>query len=213
MSNESLGDKFIETFREEALELLGTLESTLLELEDRPDDKDLVSAVFRVMHTIKGSAAMFGLDRISAFAHDVETILTALREGKIPVSSELIGNTLIARDMILSMLEDSQGATSGMTSEMVVFLESFRESVGYKSEGISAAPQSPERAQNAGKPSIWYIRFYPGKDAFRRGANPLALLAELEKFGSLVCIPDFENVPPLSSLECEDCLTGWHVFL
>lgn len=41
-------DTFVDTFREEALELLGTLESTLLELEEHPEDKELLSAVFRV---------------------------------------------------------------------------------------------------------------------------------------------------------------------
>ncbi|HNQ96882.1 MAG TPA: Hpt domain-containing protein, partial [Treponemataceae bacterium] len=98
-------NQFMETFREEAFELLGTLESNLLELEERPDDTELLSAVFRVMHTIKGSSAMFGFDRISAFSHEVESILSALRDGKIAVTAELIGNTLVSRDMILEMLE------------------------------------------------------------------------------------------------------------
>ncbi|HPX47535.1 MAG TPA: Hpt domain-containing protein, partial [Treponemataceae bacterium] len=91
-------DQFIETFKEEALELLGNLEAALLDLEESPQDKELLSAVFRVMHTIKGSAAMFGLEKISGFAHEVESILSALRDGKITVSKELIGHTLLARD-------------------------------------------------------------------------------------------------------------------
>lgn len=72
-------NQFIETFREEAFELLGSLESRLLELEECPEDPELLSAVFRVMHTIKGSAAMFGLERIAGFSHDVESILVAAR--------------------------------------------------------------------------------------------------------------------------------------
>jgi two-component system chemotaxis sensor kinase CheA len=97
-------DQFVETFREEAYELLGSLEASLLELEAAPQDKELLSAVFRVMHTIKGSAAMFGLDRISAFAHEVESVLSALRDGKLPFSPSIIDYTLRSRDIILNML-------------------------------------------------------------------------------------------------------------
>ena len=122
MSRES----FIETFREEALELLGTLESTLLDLEEHPDDKELLAAVFRVMHTIKGSSAMFGLDAISRFAHEVESILTALREGRIAVSRDLMNHTLRARDIILEMLESDDGGQSAPQEEIDAFIEYFR---------------------------------------------------------------------------------------
>ena len=62
-----------EAFVEEAHELLAELENSLLELEETPDDKELVGRVFRAMHTIKGSGAMFGFDDIAAFTHEVET--------------------------------------------------------------------------------------------------------------------------------------------
>jgi len=58
-------DKHREAFKEEASELLGELEISLLELEDTPEDSELISRVFRAMHTIKGSGAMFGFTRIS----------------------------------------------------------------------------------------------------------------------------------------------------
>ena len=53
-------DQYKEAFREEAYELLTELESSLLELEETPDDMDIIGRVFRAMHTIKGSGAMFG---------------------------------------------------------------------------------------------------------------------------------------------------------
>ena len=63
-----------EVYREEAHELLAELESSLLELEQSPSDEDLIAGIFRAMHTIKGSGAMFGFDNIAAFTHDIETI-------------------------------------------------------------------------------------------------------------------------------------------
>jgi two-component system chemotaxis sensor kinase CheA len=254
-------NKFIETFKEEALELLGTLEEKLLELEEQPEDKELLSAVFRVMHTIKGSAAMFGLDRISSFSHEVESILSALRDGKLQFSKALIGNTLLARDLILGMLESPEESAGPMTDELTSFLEEFRKDVGFAAgaqDSGSAAPaasagsaSSPQAAQpksgvsengapdhgagvpaaaasgaggasgldagtnrrNRGAEETWHITFKPGKDLFRRGANPLSVIAELEKLGECVRIPLFADVPNLSSLDPEDCLTGWEIFL
>ncbi|WP_315707374.1 MULTISPECIES: Hpt domain-containing protein, partial [unclassified Bradyrhizobium] len=55
-----------EVFRQEASELLEALEGTLLDLGQRPEDKELVDTAFRALHTIKGSGAMFGFDQVAA---------------------------------------------------------------------------------------------------------------------------------------------------
>jgi len=60
-------EQFKEAFREEAIELLNQLEAKLLELEANPKDAETVSSVFRTMHTIKGSSAMFGFESITRF--------------------------------------------------------------------------------------------------------------------------------------------------
>ncbi len=213
-------DSFIETFREEALELLGTLESTLLELEEHPDDMELLSAVFRVMHTIKGSAAMFGLEKISHFAHEVESILTALREGRIAVSRDLIDRTLQSRDIILELLDEGTVGPAELSPELNTFLEEFRTSCGYsgeeKSETViikhtpagSPAPKKPE-----GESHTWRIVFKPGPDVFARGANPLLILNELKELGDSVCIPIFDQVGGLTDFNPEECVTAFELFL
>jgi two-component system, chemotaxis family, sensor kinase CheA len=214
-------DKFIETFKEEAFELLGTLESTLLELEENPGDKELLSAVFRVMHTIKGSAAMFGLDLVSSFSHEVESILSALRDGKIAVSKELIGDTLISRDLILGMLESGGTGIGPMPPDLVNFLREFKEKVGFEAAQAVKTPAEPtpevvtQEQQKTGRPSsdTWHIVFKPGPDTFRRGSNPLALVNELRGLGESVCIPVLDGVPPLSALDPENCYASWEIFL
>ena len=91
-------DKHKETFKEEAHELLGELETSLLELEESPDNTELVGRVFRAMHTIKGSGSMFGFDDIAKFTHEIETVFDLVRNGKIPVTKETdTGNTIGAR--------------------------------------------------------------------------------------------------------------------
>ena len=117
--SESL-DKIAEIFLSEANDLLDKLEEYLLELEQNPDDMDNISAVFRSMHTIKGSAGMFGYDAISRFTHEAETTFDEVRNGRVAVSSELITLTLQARDHIREMLENDNSPAIAAESERLI---------------------------------------------------------------------------------------------
>lgn len=96
-------------FKEEARELLSELEASLLKVEESPEDKEPVNSVFRAMHTVKGSGAACGFTDIAKFAHEVETVLDLVRNGKVAVTKELINLTLSARDTILLMLDTPDG--------------------------------------------------------------------------------------------------------
>src|SRR5690242_6680120 len=98
-------DKYRQAFQEEARELLAELESALLELDGKRDDRELVGRAFRALHTIKGSGAMFGFDDISTFAHDLENAFDRLRSGQLAVTGSLINLALAAEDQIKTMLD------------------------------------------------------------------------------------------------------------
>ena len=102
-------DMTTQVFKEEAYELLGELETSLLELEDVPDDMDIINRVFRALHTIKGSGSMFGFEAIAEFTHEVETVFDSVRNGELPISKPLLTLALSARDHIYSMLESPSG--------------------------------------------------------------------------------------------------------
>ncbi|TIH19876.1 chemotaxis protein CheA [Marinifilum sp. JC120] len=102
-------DMTTQVFKEEAYELLGELETSLLELEDVPDDMDIINRVFRALHTIKGSGSMFGFEAIAEFTHEVETVFDMVRNGELAISKNLLTLSLSARDHIYSMLESSSG--------------------------------------------------------------------------------------------------------
>src|SRR6185369_8516270 len=102
-------DNYKLAFQEEARELLGELESALLELNVRRDDRDVVGRVFRALHTIKGSGAMFGFDDIAAFSHGLETAFDLLRTGQLSATSDLINLTFAAGDQIKTMLDSAAG--------------------------------------------------------------------------------------------------------
>jgi chemotaxis protein histidine kinase CheA len=82
-------------FISEAHEQVAAIEELLLKLEDAPKDRELLDALFRCAHTVKGSAGIFGLDAVVGFTHHVETLLDRLREGEINLTPEL--STLLLR--------------------------------------------------------------------------------------------------------------------
>jgi two-component system chemotaxis sensor kinase CheA len=99
-----MSNEFAEIFQEEAKELLEHLEQDLLDLEDDPENSDIIDRVFRTMHTIKGSGAMFGFTPVAEFTHHVENVLAEVRTGDVAVSRELISLILQSRDHITSLI-------------------------------------------------------------------------------------------------------------
>src|SRR3989338_3837844 len=85
----------LQTFLTEAEERLIEMEETIVELELRPDDEELVQKLFRGAHTLKGNASCFGFSRVSEFAHALEDLLQRLRSRTLAVNSGLV--TLLLR--------------------------------------------------------------------------------------------------------------------
>ena len=207
-------DKHRETFKEEAYELLGALETALLELEESPDNVELIGRVFRVMHTVKGSGAMFGFDDIADFTHEIETIYDLVRNGKMAVTKELINSTLLARDQIRAMLDANGGNNPAIELQTRKILELFKKLVPDPDEDVEA--QKPAKLPQAcvlGENITCRITFRPQKDVFMNGTNPLCLLRELEALGNYRIIAHTENIPPLEEITPESCYTYWDIIL
>jgi two-component system chemotaxis sensor kinase CheA len=115
-------DQFQAKFIEEANDLIATLEKTLLSLEQNTGDKSLVEKVFRVMHTLKGNSSMFGFEKMGAVTHHLETIYDFIREGKRPVTKELLSITFTSLDHFKVLLTDPHltNARAALVHEQVM---------------------------------------------------------------------------------------------
>ena len=100
-------------FVAEALDHLGTIEATLLKLEESPDDKTLLNDVFRPFHTVKGNSGALGLVTVQHFAHVVESLLDRCRSGKHPVGSVEVDIVLKSVDMLTALITDIAGRAAG----------------------------------------------------------------------------------------------------
>ena len=97
-------DLLLQTFLTEAGEHLRTLEESLVALEARPDDAELLNGIFRVAHSLKGDALMVGFPRIAEFAHGLEDLLERLRDGALAVDADVTSLLLRAVDVLRALL-------------------------------------------------------------------------------------------------------------
>ena len=100
-------------FVTEALDHLGSIEASLLRLEDAPGDRRLIDEVFRPFHTIKGNAGVLGVASVQAVAHQVENLLDQCRAGKRVVGAAEIDVVLKAVDVLTGMLNDISAMLAG----------------------------------------------------------------------------------------------------
>lgn len=211
-------DQHREIFREEALELLGELEMSLLELEERPDDSELIGRVFRAMHTIKGSGAMFGFSVISAFTHEVETVFDLVRSGAVPVSRSLIDLTLKARDQILSLLDEGSEPVLRPEDEeerkgIISAFQALANSHASAAPGVIDGGGRRAGKQNPDPPITYRIRFRPCPEIFLGGTNPSHLLEELHQLGTCRVVAHLEAIPYLREMDPEKCHVFWDILL
>lgn len=96
-------EEILQDFLVEAGEIIELLSEQLVELENRPDDKDLLNAIFRGFHTVKGGAGFLQLDTLVELCHAAENVFDGLRNGKRAVDADLMDVVLQALDTVNGM--------------------------------------------------------------------------------------------------------------
>ncbi|WP_368518609.1 chemotaxis protein CheA [Rhizobium sp.] len=205
----------IAVFRTEATEQLELIEAGLLDLMRDLSDRAQIDAVFRGLHTLKGSGSMFGFDQLAAFTHHCETAFDRVRKGEAPATKELVGAVLDAQGHMQALLENPNGNHETMSS---VLLEKLQQAVGAAgSHASSVAPATLQPvatpAINAGGATTWHLKFSLPANSMVNGTNPLGLLDELRELGKCRVEADIDTIPLLADLEPRDLHIGWTVHL
>ncbi|NEJ70424.1 chemotaxis protein CheA [Rhizobium phaseoli] len=205
----------VAVFRTEAAECLEAIEAGLLDLTHQLDNKDLVDAVFRGLHTLKGSGAMFGFEALAAFTHHCETAFDRVRKGEVAATSELVAAVLAAQDHMRALV-DQPDADHGDTGQKL--LAQLQAAVGGKEASPAAAPAaatapSAIREAPAKKKNSWRIRFSLPANSMANGTNPLGLLDELRDLGECIVRANTSAIPPLDELTPTELHISWDVTL
>ncbi|WP_131107179.1 chemotaxis protein CheA [Pseudomonas sp. Sample_10] len=122
-------EEILQDFLVEAGEILEQLSEQLVELESRPDDADLLNAIFRGFHTVKGGAGFLQLNELVECCHIAENVFDILRKGERRVDSELMDVVLEALDAVNSMFSEvrERGPITAATPELLAALARLAE--------------------------------------------------------------------------------------
>lgn len=207
-------DNFKKKFIEEATEHIQDIEQALLILEQNPNDKPLIERVFRAMHSLKGSGAMFGFEKISEFTHNLETIYDLVRSEKIVITNELLNLTLKSVDHLNALLSDNVDSSEEIMQQHQVLIgqiEEFVKKVQFQKKQINAIYQN-DKVTNA-QSKTYYILFQPNEDIMNNGTNPLFLIDELHSLGDCISVPITKKIPVLDEFDPNKCYTTWEIFI
>ncbi|WP_194939268.1 Hpt domain-containing protein, partial [Pseudomonas paraeruginosa] len=141
-------EEILQDFLVEAGEILEQLSEQLVELESRPDDMDLLNAIFRGFHTVKGGAGFLQLNALVECCHIAENVFDILRKGERRVSSELMDVVLQALDTVNAMFDQvrEQSEPTPATPELLAALARLAEPEG------AAPAQAPAVAEPEPEP-------------------------------------------------------------
>ena len=125
-------DELIREFLIESQDGLDRMEQCLTELEDRPQDAELLAAIFRSVHTIKGTTGFLGYSRLESLSHAGENLLGLLRDGKLAANAEIIGALLELMDGLRTILQsieasgdEGQGGDEAMIERLLALAEAM----------------------------------------------------------------------------------------
>lgn len=187
-------EQLMQSFLQESAELLAEMEGILLDAEADTMTAEQLGALFRCMHTIKGSAGLFGLEDIVQFTHQVENLLDELRAGQLQLDAELGGVLLRSHDHVkaqLAAVATGQPIPAGEQADILADIDSI---LGQRSLLPEAAAASVEPAASSGQDWLLSLRF--GPDVLRDGLDPASFIRYLATLGEIRAIASCDSALP-----------------
>jgi len=177
------------TFLLESRELLEEMERALLALEHTPHEPDLINAVFRAAHTIKGSGGVFGFEKVQTFTHAVETVLDRLRINELTPGPDMVALLLECRDHMGILVEQAvagEPADAALAARDAGLLDRLGPYLkAGTAETIRTSCSDPATPGSGLAPVTYHITVRFAEDVLRNGLDPLALLRYLRRLGEL----------------------------
>lgn len=213
-----------QTFIQEALELLASMESALLAFEDQADPSESINAIFRAVHTIKGSAGLFGLEGIVRFAHTLETVLDRVRNHEVTLNHAAVSHLLECHDHLAGMIADLASHPEGsleLDPRGRQLLEGLVPMLASPEEGSHAMVQVGARSQDpeppgetrGDGPDCWHLSLRFGPQVLQDGMDPLACLRYLCTLGRIVHLYSLLQLPEGEAYDPELCYLGLEIEL
>ncbi|MCF8502541.1 MAG: Hpt domain-containing protein, partial [Rhodospirillum sp.] len=224
-----MGTPLLERFVGEARDLLQAAASALLVLEKQATDEAAINDVFRSVHTLKGSVGLFDFPAFTKLVHAGEDVLSAVRDGKLGLTSDLVDVLLDVLDQVGAWVDDIDGTgalaqgADGISKEMTARLRTALPADYGAAQAspvaahagdltrvdwLGAIPEAERlsafRAAMIGA-DLQAIEYVPLDDCFFSGEDPFILFRQLADLHSLVVEPT-EPWPSMEALDPYRCV-------
>ena len=223
--------KLKESFFNEAQEIVDTMDGLMLDLEAEPENMDTLGAIFRQMHTMKGSSGIFDFHVLTRFAHVQEDLLDQMRNGKVEVTSDIIDvffECLDRTKVLVSMAQEGNEPEESIVSDLMERVRSFLPAKGAAPAGpadVEVVEGPKVRARDSGisrifinnlpddavgevvasvedSKNLYQVKMLMNESCIMEGLDPLMLLRSLRYEGDIPFIRiNTDNVPDITKLD------------
>lgn len=236
--NASPSNPLLEQFLSEAHDLLESIGKKLLQLEEAPDDQDVLNELFRCVHTLKGNSGLFTWPEMTRVLHAGEDLLGMVRSGRADYSRELADHLLEAMDFVDGLcreIEATEHIDAARATESQHVAEGLRklmpsENAGLNGVAIDVGARPPEKVCVAKLPlgsvpeavrmaafrqchlgdSLFWVAYRPQRECFFHGDDPLNSARQTPGLlWGRVLAP--EPLPPLTELDTYSCVVGFQL--
>ncbi|MCB4458204.1 chemotaxis protein CheA [Leisingera sp. McT4-56] len=214
-----------DTFFEECEELLEATDEGLTAIEGGDHDPEVVNAIFRAVHSIKGGAGAFGLDDLVAFAHRFETVFDEVRSNRLDLDEKLIQLLLRASDHLSALVEAARDGGQIDEAHHDTLLAALDEYIPEEEEDLTFEPMGlggPAPMMDLGDlgaaPAVpqeetYRIRFQPLKEMYGTGNEPFFLFQALKDMGELTVQLDENELPGFDAMDMGESYLAWDLVL
>ncbi len=219
-------DDFKATYFDECSELLSELEEQFTAIEEGERDADRLNAVFRAIHSIKGGAGAFNFTGLVGFAHEFETLLDYVRNGKVELTDDVVTLCIRANDLVADFVAAARSgeelASDYGAEEKARFVALVKgDNPDEEEDGepleefdIEFTPVTVDlesKHEPAGAGEGWMVRFTPHAELYSRANDPLLLLRELAELGEITVDAQVTELPGLDEFEPFGVYCSWEV--
>lgn len=202
-------ERFFPTFFAESATGLDMMEADLLRLERDTGDVETMNAIFRAVHSIKGTSSTFGFGDLANFTHALESFLDKMRNGQLKATAAIVNVLLKAVDALRAMLAAAQRRDTlsadgaELNAKILALLQTEHQT----------APTTIPGAKAGAAHAHYRIEFRPHADLYKTGNDPLRLFQVLAGMGRLKVEADTSALPAFDALDPENAYIAWRLDL
>jgi len=212
----------LELFLEDSEEQLTFMENALVSMQESGVNEEDIGALFRAMHTIKGTAGMFGFDDVVSFAHVAESLLSEVRSGTVELTEDMLELFLLCKDHteklveVASKNEEVDDSLRGVNDDLLAKLLALMPDA--EKEPEQKIQKQEEKVKDVPSNSIkiddWHIKISLHNDFFTSGMDIINIISCIDELGHIKQItPILDKVPLLNDYSPIEAYVGFDIEL